>query len=180
MIDDSISYYLGSWRRCPFDASIMPQSLNVDDKSLSLRLCNFDSEFNNLWRFNGSFLILSNPSPAVRRHFPNADSIYVSTSLRLTEDPSEALAFFVQNFEPFRKGPLDVAMQIFASDGSVLVSNERTGRVLLAELSDAESRVDKSGNFVMNIAWEATPDTDDAVQGGLDDVPEWLHDILIG
>jgi hypothetical protein len=175
MIDESSVYFLGSWRRCPFDPTMMPQSLNVDEGSGTLRLSDFDSEYNNLWRFETVmdmfFLVLTNPSPALRRKFPS--KIYVSTSLGLTDKATNALAVSLESYEPFRKGPMDVGMQIFASDGSVLLSNEKTGRVLLVELSDAEQRAD------MNIAWEATPDSDDALQGTLEDVPAWLHDILI-
>ena len=183
MIDESLAYYLGSWRRSPFDPYMMPQALNVDERSGTVRLNNMDSEYNNLWKFrfvsSETFLLeLTNPSPGMRKKFPHADALFLSPSLVLTDNDESALTLGMEPSEPFRKGPFDVSMILIARDGSGLVSNEKTGRVILADLEDAQARVDKEGNFVMNIAWEATPDVDEAVQGSLDDVPDWLHNIL--
>ena len=183
-MDESVAYYVGSWRRSKFDPSIMPQSLNVDEKTMSVRLSNFDSEFNNLWKFNyvsseSFFLELVNPSPIVQHKFPSNKILFISNSLSLTDNKAAGLVLSLSAYQPFRQGPLDISMQLFSQDGFALVSNEQTGRVLLADVSEAEQRVDKEGNFVMNIAWEATPDLDEAVQGSIDDVPDWLHELLI-
>jgi hypothetical protein len=183
MIDESLVYYIGSWRRSPFDPHMLPQALNVDERSGSLRLANLDSEFNNLWKFNflssEMFVLeLTNPSPAIRKQFPHGEVFFVSKTIGLTDKQDSALPFSIEPCEPFRKGPLDIGMLLLTRDGSALVSNEKTGRVMVADLAEAEAKIDKEGNFVMNIAWEATPDVDEAVQGSLEDVPDWLHNIL--
>jgi hypothetical protein len=183
MIDESFNYYLGSWRRCPFDPAVMPQSLNVDEASISLKLANFDTEYNNLWRFKFVqpelfALELLNPSSSLKNKFPGARPLCVSSSLTITDNDSQALLFSMTAHDPFRQGPLDVSILIHDQDGSVLVSNEKTGRVMLADLHEAQQRLDRQGNFVINIAWEATPDVDDAIQGSFEDVPAWVHETL--
>lgn len=184
MIDGSLEYYIGSWRRSPFDVNQMPQSLNVDEKSGSLRLANFDSNWNNLWRFiihpsRTTFsLELVNPSPTLAERY-NGARLYVSNGLALSPEAPAALELSMESHEPFRKGPMDVAMRMFSSDGSSLVSIEKTGRVMLVDPREAEQRLDKNGDFLINIAWEATPDIDEAIQGGLDGVPDWIHETLM-
>jgi hypothetical protein len=53
-------------------------------------------------------------------------------------------------------------------------SDERSGSVFLQDPTLAES-----ANPVVNIAWEVTPDSDEAVPGDIADVPEWLQDMLL-
>ena len=184
MLDESLNYYISSWRRSPFDAKRMPQSLSVEEKSGSLRLANFDCDWNNLWRFSMQSsrptfsLELVNPSPTLQDKYEGA-RLFVSIGLSLSTDESKALGLTMESHEPFRNGPMDVGMRIFAGDGSSLVSIETTGRVMLADPLEAEERLDQNGNFLINIAWEATPDVDEAIQGGLDGVPDWIHEILM-
>jgi hypothetical protein len=69
---------------------------------------------------------------------------------------------------------MDVSMRMYVEDGSSLVSIEKSGRVLLADPIEAEG-----GNALVNIAWEVTPDTDEAIQGTFEQVPDWLHEMLL-
>ena len=183
MIDESIDYYIGSWRRSPFDPSILPQSLCIDENSMNLCLSRFDAPANNLWRFravgNGRFVLqLTNPSPLIRDKY-RGDILLVSPSLSLCGDTDRALVFALEPHEPFRNGPMDVSMRMYVEDGSSLVSIEKSGRVLLADPIEAERRTDRSGNSLVNIAWEVTPDIDEAIQGSFEDVPDWLHEMLL-
>jgi hypothetical protein len=178
MIDESIDYYIGSWRRSMFDPSILPQSLSIDEKSMNLCLTRFDAPANNLWRFsavrNGGFALqLMNPSRLIREKY-RGDCLLVSPSLSLCSDTDRALVFVLEPHEPFRNGPMDVSMRMYVEDGSSLVSIEKSGRVLLADPIEAEG-----GNALVNIAWEVTPDTDEAIQGTFEQVPDWLHEMLL-
>ena len=67
---------------------------------------------------------------------------------------------------------MDVSFQVrLAETGAMLCSSEKTGKVsLIEESSQAHSEI--------NIAWEATPDCDQAVPGGDVLVPEWLQEMM--
>lgn len=182
-VDERLAYYVGSWRRSPFDPNTMPQSLNVDEKSGILKLGNFDAEYNNLFRFhfggdNRFILELVNPSPVKRT--VNA-SLFVTPALSLSSDKATAAMWELSAHAPFRNGPLDVSFQArLAETGQVLTSNEKTGKVGLLDDSQADKIRDKHGNHSINIAWEATPDCEEAIPGGDKEmIPQWLQEMML-
>ena len=175
-LDERHVYFIGSWRRSEFDPNIMPQSLNVDENANCLRLASFDSEFNNLFRFHvggdARFVLqLVNPSQTLVKKL-KSNSVFVTSMLSLTSEKSKAAMWQLSAYEPFRNGPMDVSFQVrLAETGAMLCSSEKTGKVsLIEESSQAHSEI--------NIAWEATPDCDQAVPGGDVLVPEWLQEMM--
>jgi hypothetical protein len=160
----------------------MPQSLNVDEKSGTLKLGNFDAEYNNLFRFhfggdNRFILELVNPSS---KKTSNA-SLFVTPALSLSSDKASAAVWELSAHAPFRNGPLDVSFQArLAETGQVLTSNEKTGKVCLLDESQADKFRDKHGNHSINIAWEATPDCEEAIPGGDKEmIPQWLQEMML-
>ncbi len=171
IVDPTVNYYIGSFRRCAFDSSVMPQCLNL---SSSAHLSGFDSEVGNLFRFNfqdkGGVLI----------ELVGKQHMYLSRSLKPSSRIEDAAIWEIVEFEkPFRGGPMDVSVQIFLGE-KLLCSREKTGQVMLMDPKEAENMRDKNGDFVVNVAWELTPDCDEAI-GGADiaSVPDWLRDMLV-
>jgi hypothetical protein len=161
----------------------MPQALHVDERTCKLVLGSFDAEFNNLWRFHavsgGVVIELRNPSAGVKsKMMPQMSHLYINTRLSLTTERNEAAVFELADYAPFRAGPADVALQLFC-DGHVLGSDEKSGVVFLQDPHVAENAHLNGTSNVLNVAWEATPDTDEAVGGEIADVPEWLQDMLL-
>lgn len=190
-IDISKQYYLGSWRRSPFDATIMPQSLNIDEKNGKLALSSFDAPYNNLWAFHFTgvadtfVLALCNPSPRIS---PGGHSLYVGNDLIVSQDIAGAAIWELSPYEPFRNGPGDIAFQmrlldrgrrvVASEEPLILCSVERSGKVNLMTEDEADRVFDKSGNTQVNIAWEATVDSDEGVGGDIKSVPDWLQEML--
>jgi hypothetical protein len=171
IVDSDFNYYIGTFRRCPFDVSIMPQCLNV---SSAAHLAGFDADSGNLFKFH------------VRDHrgviieVVGKQSMVVTKSLKLTTRIEEAALWNVQEYEgSFRGGPMDVCVQFFLGD-KILCSREKTGQVMLMDPVEAEHARDKNGDFAVNIAWELTPDCDEAVgNGDIVGMPDWLRDMLV-
>lgn len=184
-VDERLAYYLGSWRRSPFDPNIMPQSLNVDEKLGVVRLGNFDAEFNNLFRFHfggdSRFILeLMNPSPSLSAKHAGSSSLFLTSALTVRPEKSKAALWELSAHAPFRNGPLDVSLQVrLAETGAVLCSSDATGKVSLIDESQADRIRDKEGNHAVNIAWEATPDCDEAVPGGEALIPDWLQEMML-
>ncbi len=170
LLNSELTYYIGSFRRCPFDVSVMPQCLNVS--SSSAHLSGFDAESGNLFRFRVS-------DNGVIIELVGKQTMYVTKSLKLTANPEEAALWEIVEYEKsFRGGPMDVCVQIFLSD-KILCSREKSGQVMLIDVEAAENARDKNGDFLVNIAWELTPDCDEAIgSGDIAGIPDWLRDML--
>jgi hypothetical protein len=143
-------------------------------------LDSFDSEFNNLWRFlsteDGVVLELSNPSPhIVTKLHANDSRIFVAPSLTLTCDETQSAFFELAAYQPFRAGPADVSFQLFCG-GLLMTSDEKSGGVFLEDPMEAEH---SHNGQIVNLAWEATPDADEAIGGDIVDVPQWLQEMLL-
>jgi hypothetical protein len=96
---------------------------------------------------------------------------FLSPQLRLTSNADDAGVWEILPFEHFRGGPLDVGCQIREiSSGKFLCSREKSGEIFLSD--------DSQG--LHNIAWELTPDCDEAIGGNIGDIPDWLRDMLMG
>jgi hypothetical protein len=171
-LDISKQYYIGSWRRTPFDPTKMPQCLAVDSKSGKLGLSNFDAPQNNLWsfRFTGETdnFVLSVDNTA------SGSSMFATQDMSVSSDISKAAVFEIRPYKPFRDGPGDVAFQLkLVETSALLCSSEKTGKVMLMNEIDAE------GNPAVNIAWEGTMDSDESIGGDVLRIPDWLQEMLL-
>jgi len=175
MFDEEKFYYIGSWRRCAFDASVMPQCICRSGPH-GIRLSGFDHG-QNLFRIrhvggDRRRVILETISELTGK----VDG-YLSKTARVVSGSSEAGVWEVSPVEPFRNGPMDIACQLReSSSGKLLCSREKSGEIFVAD-EDAENM--RIGDCAANIAWEMTPDCDEAVGGDLgNDMPDWLRDML--
>lgn len=171
LVDPHLNYYIGSFRRCSFDTVIMPQCLNL---SSSAHLGGFDCQMGNLFKFNVQ------EKGGVVIELIGKQVMFLSRSLKPTSRIEDAAVWEIVEYDkPFRGGPMDVSVQIFLGD-KLLCSREKTGQVMLMDQGEAENLRDKNGDFVVNIAWELTPDCDEAVGGGdIASIPDWLRDMLV-
>ena len=170
LLNPDLNYYIGSFRRCPFDVSVMPQCLNV---SSSAHLSGFDAESGNLFRFNFE-------NKGVIMEVVGKQPMYVTKSLKVSHRVEDAAIWEIAEYDKsFRGGPMDVCVQIFLED-KILCSREKLGQVMLMDPEAAENAQDKNGDFLVNIAWELTPDCDEAVgSGDIAGMPDWLRDMLV-
>lgn len=122
----NISYYLGSYRRTRCDLTQLPQALGFEHNKVCL--VNFDAA--SLVSFT-----------------PHNEGYLVN----LVDDEIFLGEFSLLPHSPFRNGPGDVSFKMVEkSEGKLLCSEEKTGRVFYAHETDVVINV--------NIAWEATPD----------------------
>lgn len=173
-IDLDLNYYIGTFRRSRFDTSVMPQCLNM---SSSAHLSGFDSDNGNLFKFS----MIERGKFVLEIVGTGKQAMYVSKTLKTTTRKEDAAVWDIEEYpETFRGGPMDICVQFFMN-GKVLCSREKTGQVMLMDLKEAETMKDKnSGDFAINIAWELTPDCDEAIGGGdIASMPEWLRDMLV-
>ena len=171
-LDISRQYYIGSWRRTPFDLSKMPQCLNIDSKTGKLCLSTFDAPYNNLWsfRFTGEtdLFVLSVDNTE------NGTSLFVSQDMSVSPHIENAAVFEILPYRPFRGGPGDVAFQLrLVETSALLCSSEKTGKVMLVNENDAEA------NPAINVAWEGTMDSDESIGGDISKIPDWLQEMLL-
>ena len=151
--------------------SVMPQCLNMGS---SAHLSGFDADSGNLFRFNPS-------ERGVIIEMVGRQSMYVTKTLKLSARVEDAALWEIKEYEKsFRGGPMDVCVQIFSEDGKILCSREKSGQVMLMDPEAAENARDKNGDYLINIAWELTPDCDEAVgSGDIAGMPDWLRDMLV-
>jgi hypothetical protein len=172
-IDTATPYYIGSWRRSPVNLGRMPQALNVDSRG-KLCLANFDAPRGNL------FFLRSEDGEHWVIETADGGAVFVGKNLVLTNRRSDAAVWTILPYTPFRGGPMDVAFQLrLEGDSRILGSVEHTGEVFLVDPIEAEDAKDKKGNLLVNIGWEATPDCDEACEGELTEVPQWLQEMLL-
>ncbi len=158
----------------------MPQALTVSPQG-KLRLSNFDEAqlfFLKLADEDSSEYLLETAASTDGPMFVGG------LNLLLTNEKQLAARWEILPYTPFRGGPLDVAFQLKLVGGGernhlILASKEHSGDVMLVDPAEAETSKDKNGNLAINIGWEATPDCDEACEGELTDVPDWLQDMLM-
>lgn len=147
----------------------MPQAMGISAQGACV-LTSFDSEFGNLWQFkfvSSRTCILGNLAEEGRLQF-------LSPTLSLVPVEAGAALWEILPYHPFRNGPGDVSLQLRqTTTGMLLCSNEKTKKVMLLSPDQAEA------NESVNIAWEATPDTDEAVGGDVGEIPVWLQEMLL-
>lgn len=157
------SYYLGSWRRQKCDLTKMPQAMGTDSSSSGVRLVNFDSAL--LLR-----MVVCDALDECEIHLADDSSLCLCCDRsRLYWGKDSPLSFQIRSYPKFRGGAGDVSIQLL-HDNCVLCSNEISGDIMLLDSSQLDDCV--------NIAWEATPDSDEAIGGPVDSVPDWLIRVL--
>ncbi len=155
-------FYIGTWRRSPFDPSVFPQTLNGGRGTAALS--DIDAE-GVLWAVVPSEAV---PTGFVLRCEEAGDECWLSDDLSMVTRESEAALWRYVPEAPFRGLPGDVSIRIVHHKSNMLLcSNETSGMVSLMTEDQANHR-NPTGEFVTNVAWELH--MDEAGQG--DD--EWL------
>ncbi|CEM04975.1 unnamed protein product [Vitrella brassicaformis CCMP3155] len=174
-IREGCGYLLGTWRRTHFSPDIFPQALN--GAGSVAHLDDLDAEYGNVWRFvflndEGHFILeCTNPGPGTAKDSgDHGSSAFLTPDLSLDPHRGRAAVLELIPYPPFREGPTDVGLMIKAEASDlVLCSAESTKSVHL--LTQHEANTTKTGEagccgWVYNIAWEATPDEDIALELG--------------
>merc|ERR1711865_95715 len=153
MFGSDFRYFIGSWRRAPFDPAADAQCLAANART-SVCLQGFEAD-DNLW----SVVRLENGS-CVLKCAEIAKVPYLGPDLNLKASVDEAALWEAVTYPAFRGGEYDVSVQFTNSNGQFLCANEKTRQVAILSSEESE-QLDADGQFIWNIAWECTPDLDD-------------------
>eukprot|EP00164_Ancoracysta_twista_P009046 GFYU01013265.1.p1 GENE.GFYU01013265.1~~GFYU01013265.1.p1 ORF type:complete len:357 (+),score=40.33 GFYU01013265.1:84-1154(+) len=150
-------YFVGSFRRTPFNVSMFPLALNGYNRIGCLDL--FDAEAGSLWRFEQ----IVKPVGCFRMrccdpHF----TAWLGADLSMVSEQEDAGVWLFDTHAPFRDGPNDVGCRIYSVDGRQLCSRDKRKSLHLVRSKELEKK-NTAGEYVFNVAWELTPDVADEV-----------------
>merc|ERR1712216_192143 len=153
MFASDLTYYVGVWRRTPFDVASWPQALNANNGT-AVALGGFDAEVVNLWK-----VIRCQENAYILQCDEVGENKYLGEDLRMKSQREDAAVLTAESCPGFRNGPYDVPVKLGNAYGQLLCANEATKQVALLSGPESEA-VDDDGAYVWNNAWECTPDLD--------------------
>jgi len=153
MFASDLTYYVGTWRRTPYDVSSWPQSLNANNGT-AVCLGGYDTETGNLWK-----VLRCREDAYILQCDEVGESKFLGADLRMKSEQADAAVWTAESCPGFRNGPYDVAVKFKNEYGQVLCSCDQTKQVALLAPQEAEE-IDNEGCFMWNNAWECTPDLD--------------------
>eukprot|EP00698_Gefionella_okellyi_P011095 TRINITY_DN2909_c0_g1_i1.p1 TRINITY_DN2909_c0_g1~~TRINITY_DN2909_c0_g1_i1.p1 ORF type:complete len:193 (+),score=20.77 TRINITY_DN2909_c0_g1_i1:161-739(+) len=169
LFTEGVNYYIGVWRRTPYDVFAFPTALNgASDRAV---LKGYESD-GSLWNIRksdsqaGAFSVILECVDAAERVFLRSD-------LTCTTKSMEAAVWSCERVPTFRGGPGDIGVELRLADrpggkpGLLLCSNEQDSSVLLLSEQAADEK-DEQQQYKYNRAWEVTPDGADGDDSWLD------------
>merc|ERR1711934_930914 len=147
------AYYLGVWRRTPFDVAAWPMCLNANNGTAAC-LGGYDADSGNMWN-----LIPCQANDYMIVCIDSGESKYLGDDLKMKRNKEGAAVFTAEAARQFRGGPLDSSVSFSNHKGQLLCSKDATRQIALLTAQEAEEK-DANGEFIWNNSWECSPDVE--------------------